>query len=75
MTEKQQYWLGVVLCYIVGMCLVPIYFVVIAICRIGMAVCSIAYDTFMFTPRVVNAFIYNQLDKQKTSVKDWLNLN
>lgn len=75
MTEKTQYWLGVILSYAVGLILTIPFLVVVGVCRLAITVCGVAYDTFMFTPRVVNAYIYRHYDKQEQSIKDSIHLN
>ena len=75
MTEKTQYWLGIILSYVVGILLAPIFFIVIGVCRLVLTACGVAYDTFMFTPRVVNSFIYRHYEKEERSNKDSIHLN
>ena len=75
MTERQQYYLGIVLSYIVGLLLTVPFFVFISVCRLFATVCGIAYDTFMFTPRVVNSFIYKHYEEQLESEDDSTYLN
>ncbi len=75
MTERQQYYLGIILSYVVGILIAPIFFIVIVVCRLSLTVCGIAYDTFMFTPRVVNSFIYKHYEKELESDKDSAHLN
>lgn len=75
MTERQQYYLGIILSYAVGILIAPIFFIVIGVCRLALTVCGIVYDTFMFTPRVVNSFIYRHYEKELESEKDSAHLN
>ena len=75
MTERQQYYLGIVLSYIVGLLLTVPFFVFISVCRLVTTVCAIAYDTFMFTPRVVNSFIYRHYEEQLESEDNSAHLN
>ena len=75
MTERQQYYLGIILSYVVGILITPIFFAVIGVCRLFITVCGIAYDAFMFTPRVVNSFIYRHYEKELESENTSTNLN
>ena len=75
MTERQQYYLGIILSYAVGLLITPIFFAVIGVCRIAITVCGIIYDAFMFTPRVVNSFIYRHYEKELESERDSTHLN
>jgi putative effector of murein hydrolase len=75
MTEKAQYWLGIILSYAVGLILTIPFFVVVGVCRLSLTACGVAYDTFMFTPRVVNSFIYRHYEKEERSNKDSIHLN
>ena len=75
MTERQQYYLGIVLSYAIGLLITPIFFAVIGVCRLFITVCGIAYETFMFTPRVVNSFIYRHYEKELESKGNSEHLN
>jgi len=75
MTDKQTYYLGIILSYAVGFLLTPVFFVVIGFCRLVLTALGIAYDTFMFTPRVVNTFIYRHYEQQIESDSNRNNLN
>ena len=75
MTEKTEYWLGIILSYVVGLILTIPFLVVIGVCRLAITVCGVAYDTFMFTPRVVNAYIYGHYARQAKSKRDSIHLN
>ena len=65
MTERQEYYLGIVLSYIAGAILTIPFFVFIGTCRLFMFICDLAYDTFMFTPRVVTSWQYKHWEKQR----------
>lgn len=75
MTDKQTYYLGIILSYAVGLLLTPVFFVVIGFCRLVLTALGIAYDTFMFTPRVVNTFIYKHYEQEIKSNSNRNNLN
>mgnify|MGYP003386407374 FL=1 len=75
MTDKQTYYLGIILSYAVGLLLTPVFFVVIGFCRLVLTALGIAYDTFMFTPRVVNTFIYRHYEQEIKSNPNRNNLN
>lgn len=64
MTERQEYYLGITLSYMVGALLTLPFLVFIAIVRIVMCIGGVLYDTFMFTPRVVIAYQYRHWEKQ-----------
>lgn len=75
MTDKQTYYLGIILSYAVGLLITPVFFVVIGFCRLVLTALGIAYDTFMFTPRVVNTFIYRYYEQEIKSNPNRNNLN
>ena len=75
MTNKQTYYLGIILSYAVGFLLTPVFFAVIGSCRLVLTAFGIAYDTFMFTPRVVNTFMYEHYDQEIESNSNKNNLN
>ena len=75
MTNKQTYYLGIILSYAVGFLLTPVFFAVIGSCRLVLTAYGIAYDTFMFTPRVVNTFMYEHYDQEIESNSNKNNLN
>ena len=56
MNDKQVYYLGIVLSYIIGAIITPFFGVFIAVVRLLFCVVGILWDTFMFVPRVVNAW-------------------
>ena len=64
MTERQEYYLGITLSWVAGIILTIPFFLFIAVVRLALLVCGVAYDTFMFTPRVVMAFQYRHWEKQ-----------
>lgn len=75
MTDKQTYYLGIILSYVVGFLITPVFFVVIGFARLLITALGIAYDTFMFTPRVVNTFIYRHYEQEIKSDTNKNNLN
>ena len=56
MTDKTKYYLGMTASYIAGAIVTPFFFICITVIRLALCLWGIAYDTFMFTPRVVMAW-------------------
>lgn len=75
MTERQEYYLGITLSWVAGFILTIPFFLFIAVVRLALVVCSVAWDTFMFTPRVVMAFRYRHWEKQIESGAENTHLN
>ena len=71
MTYKQTYNIGIVLCFIIGMIIAPIYGLFIAIFRLCACVWGILYDTFFFVPTMVSAYHYKfWVEKAKLEQKN-----
>ena len=75
MNDKQQYYIGLILSYILGIVITPFFFAFIAVVRLLICVLQIAWDTFLFTPRVVTAWQVKCWDKQNQSEQNKTNLN
>jgi hypothetical protein len=75
MKTKTHYYLGITLSYIVGLLLTVPFLVIFGFIRLVACVAGLAYDTFMFTPRVVNNFIYRYYQQQLESENNSTNLN
>jgi|TARA_A100000171_G_C2021507_1_gene91329 uncharacterized iron-regulated membrane protein len=75
MNDKQVYYLGIVLSYIIGAIITPFFGVFIAVVRLLFCVVGILWDTFMFVPRVVNAWQDLCWRKEAKSALDKANLN
>jgi hypothetical protein len=75
MNDKQEYYVGLVLSYILGILLTPIFFAFIGVVRILLCVVQILWDAFLFTPRVVTAWQVKCWEKQSQSEQNNTNLN
>ena len=75
MTERQEYYLGITLSYIVGLLLTLPFLVFIFITRVGITLLGVLWDTFLFTPRVVTHYQYKHYEKLAESKLDKANLN
>ena len=75
MNDKQVYYLGIILSYILGIVITPFFFAFIAVVRLLICVCQILCDTFLFTPRVVTAWQVKCWEKQNESKQNNTNLN
>ena len=75
MNDKQEYYVGLVLSYILGIIMTPIYFALIAVVRLLVCVSQILFDTFLFTPKVVTQWQVKCWDKQNESKQNNTNLN
>ena len=58
MTYKQTYYLGIIICFIVGAIITPFYGILIAVIRLATCIWGIIYDTFLFVPTMTSAFHY-----------------
>ena len=56
MNDKTEYYLGLILSYILGIVITPFFFVFIAVVRLSICMLQILCDTVLFTPRVVTAW-------------------
>ena len=75
MNDKSEYYIGLVLSYIVGILVTPLFFAFIAVVRLLLCVGQILLDTFLFTPRVVTAWQVKCWEKQNQSEQNNTNLN
>ena len=75
MNDKQEYYVGLVLSYILGILLTPIFFAFMGVVRLLICVGQIAWDAFLFTPRVVTAWQVKCWEKQNQSEQNNTNLN
>ena len=75
MNDKQEYYVGLILSYILGILLTPIFFAFIGVIRLFICVGQIAWDAFLFTPRVVTAWQVKCWEKQNQSEQNNTNLN
>ena len=75
MNDKSEYYVGLIFSYIVGIIMTPIYFLLIGVIRLSLCVCEIAWDAFLFTPRVVTEWQARCWAKQKQSKQNNTNLN
>ena len=75
MNDKQVYYLGIILSYILGIIITPFFFAFIAVVRLLVCVLQILWDSFLFTPRVVTAWEEKCWDKQNKSEQNNTNLN
>lgn len=75
MNDKQEYYVGLVLSYILGILLTPIFFAFIGVIRLLICVGQIALDAFLFTPRVVTAWQVKCWEKENKSEQNNTNLN
>ena len=51
-----NYYLGIVLCFIIGMVVTPFYFVLLGIIRIFHCVISTVVDSFLLVPIIVEQY-------------------
>ena len=51
-----NYYLGIVLCFILGMVVTPFYFVLLGIIRISHCVISTVVDSFLLVPIIVEQY-------------------
>jgi hypothetical protein len=71
MTYKQTYYIGIVLCFIVGMIITPIYAFFITVVRLSSCIWGILCDTFFFVPTMASAFHYKfWVEKAKLEQKN-----
>ena len=75
MNDKQEYYVGLVLSYILGIIMTPIYFALIAVVRLLVCVGQILLDAFLFTPKVVTQWQVKCWDKQSELKQNNRNLN
>ena len=75
MNDKSEYYIGLVLSYIVGILVTPLFFAFIAVVRLLLCVFQILWDAFLFTPRVVTAWQVKCWEKQNQSEQNNTNLN
>ena len=75
MNDKQVYYLGIILSYILGIIITPFFFVFIAVVRLSICMLQILCDTVLFTPRVVTAWEEKHWGKQNESEQNNTNLN
>ena len=75
MNDKSEYYVGLVLSYIIGIVMTPIYFALIAVVRLLVCVGQILLDTFLFTPKVVTQWQAKCWEKQNESEQNNTNLN
>lgn len=58
MTDKHTYYLGIIICFIVGAIITPFYGVFITVVRLATCIWGIVCDTFFFVPTMASAFHY-----------------
>ena len=75
MNDKQEYYIGLIFSYIVGIIMTPIYFLLIGVIRLSICMLQILCDTVLFTPREVTAWEEKCWDKQNKSEQNNTNLN
>ena len=75
MNDKTEYYLGLILSYILGIVITPFFFVFIAVVRLSICMLQILCDSVLFTPRVVTAWEEKCWDKQNKSEQNNTNLN
>lgn len=75
MNDKLEYYVGLILSYVLGIVITPFFFAFIAVVRLLICLSQIAWDTFLFTPRVVNAWQLKCWEKQNQSEQNNTNLN
>ena len=75
MNDKQEYYVGLVLSYIIGIAMTPIYFALIGVVRLLVCVGQILSVTFLFTPKVVTAWQVKCWEKQNELKQNNTNLN
>ena len=75
MNDKTEYYVGLVLSYIIGILLTPIFFAFMGVVRLLICVGQIAWDAFLFTPRVGTAWQVKCWEKQNQSKQNNTNLN
>jgi len=56
MEEKFELYLGLLITFICGFILTPIFFVVVVLARVIPCLWSIIVDTFLFTPRIAQNY-------------------
>tara|TARA_E500000318_G_C3426665_1_gene159480 strand:- start:107 stop:397 length:291 start_codon:yes stop_codon:yes gene_type:complete len=75
MTEKQEYYLGMTLSYIIGLLLTLPFFAFILVVRVAITLFGVLWDAFLFTPRVVTHYQYKHYEKLAESALKKANLN
>ena len=75
MNDKQEYYVGLILSYILGIVITPFFFAFIAVARLLLCATQVVWDAFLFTPRVVTAWQVKCWEKQNQSEQNNTNLN
>ena len=75
MNDKQEYYVGLILSYVIGIAMTPIYFVLIGVVRLLVCVGQTLCDTFLFTPKVVTQWQVKCWEKENKSEQNNTNLN
>ena len=75
MNDKLEYYIGIVMSYILGIVITPFFFAFIAVVRLSICALQILCDAFLFTPRVVTAWQVKCWEKQNQSEQNNTNLN
>ena len=58
-----NYYIGIALCFIIGMVITPFYFVVLGIIRLFHCVLSTVVDSFLLVPIIVEQYRVKFWDK------------
>ena len=58
-----NYYIGIALCFIIGMVITPFYFVVLGIIRLFHCVLSTVVDSFLLVPIIVEQYRIKFWDK------------
>lgn len=75
MDDKLEYYIGIIMSYILGIVITPFFFAFIAVVRLSICALQILCDAFLFTPRVVTAWQVKCWEKQSQSEQNNTNLN